>query len=245
MDSIPYVGYESNCGVYVYPQFAVTKGRIIPMNKDGYFAIGRKGIKTSHKAIRFTRGAYPSNLFNLVYQAWGNNGLVALAAWTQALFAEQIRSQLKSLPFYELTGEPGAGKSALIRNLWRCLGREGWEGLDSNKTRPAGRRRSMGAVSNMPVVLIESDRMDGGRLQQSAFDWNDLKTLYDHNGTLGTLGIAKRGNDTDEAMFRAALFISQNASVDSSPAVLERIVHLHFTTAKWQNKPFVDQLNES
>ncbi|MFP3595064.1 hypothetical protein, partial [Chryseobacterium sp. SIMBA_038] len=51
------------------------------------------------------------------------NGLAALSWWTATLFVQQIRSKQESWPFLELTGDAGAGKSSLLRFLWRLLGR--------------------------------------------------------------------------------------------------------------------------
>lgn len=95
--------------------------------------------------------------------------------------------------------------------------------------------RTMAQVSNLPVVLIESDREeegDGskGRPKQ-AFHWDSLKTLY-NGGSLRTTGVKSSGNDTYDPQFRAALFISQNAAVQASPPIMERIVHLWFDKSR-------------
>lgn len=231
VSSLPFVGYDPNSKAYIFPKVAIHAGREIPLNDQGYFNIGKRGIKTNLKSYKLEQGDFNPQILQHLYGAWGVNGLVSLAMWTSILFAQQIRSEYKSLPFFELTGEPGAGKTTLIRLLWRLLGRDNYEGFDPSKARPAGRRRTLAQGSNMPAVFIESDRDDGtNQAKIKSFEWDELKPLYDGGG-LGTLGIAKRGNDTDEPIFQGGLVISQNASVDASTAMLERIVHLHYLRA--------------
>jgi energy-coupling factor transporter ATP-binding protein EcfA2 len=142
---------------------------------------------------------------------------------------QQIRRQHKSFPFLEMTGEPGAGKSTLIETLWHLCGRD-YEGFDPQKATKAGIRRAFNQVSNLPVVLIEGDHIANTDAKQRGFTFDSIKPLYDGRGT-GTLGVAKRGNDTDEPMFNGTVVIAQNASVTGEEALMERIVHLYFTTA--------------
>jgi len=63
----------------------------------------------------------------------------------------------------------------------------------------------------MPLVLIESDRGDEtDKSKNKAFDFDELKPMF--NGrAVGTLGVAKRGNDTEEPLFQGALVFAQNA----------------------------------
>jgi hypothetical protein len=95
------------------------------------------------------------------------------------------------------------------------------------KATPAGRRRAFNQVSNLPVVIIESDRDDGNKdAKQKQFDFDLCKPFFNGRGT-GTLGVARRNNDVEESLFQASLVISQNAEVDGSEALLQRIVHVH------------------
>ena len=84
-----------------------------------------------------------------------------LAFFAASLFVQQIRSRDKSFPLLEFTGDPGAGKSTVLEFLWKLLGRDDYEGFDLLKSTAAGRRRAFSQVSNLPVVIIESDRDDG------------------------------------------------------------------------------------
>lgn len=82
-------------------------------------------------------------------------------------------------------------------------------------------------MSNLPVVLIESDRDNGEKdAKQRQFSFDEMKPFFNGRGT-GTLGVAMRGTGTEEHLFQGTLIISQNAGVDGSEALLQRIVHCH------------------
>lgn len=230
IQSIPYVGYYADLGVYVYQKFAVYKGREIVLNDEGYFDLGKLGVKTSMRSPAIVHGKqFSTKWFYDLHTAFGDNGLIALGFWTATLFVQQIRRQHKSFPFLEMTGEPGAGKSTLIETLWHLCGRD-YEGFDPQKATKAGIRRAFNQVANLPVVLIEGDHIANTDAKQRGFTFDSIKPLYDGRGT-GTLGVAKRGNDTDEPMFNGSVVIAQNASVTGEEALMERIVHLYFTAA--------------
>ncbi|WP_299144704.1 hypothetical protein, partial [uncultured Vibrio sp.] len=64
--------------------------------------------------------------------------------------------------------------------------------------------------------------------KQKGFDWEETKPLY--NGrSVRSRGMKTDGNQTYEPPFRGALVIAQNAPVDATPAVLERILHLYMS----------------
>ncbi len=126
-------------------------------------------------------------------------------------------------------GEGGAGKSTLIEFLWKLCGRRDYEGFDPSKSSLAARARNFAQVSNLPVVLIESDRESrtGEKTHVKSFDWDELKTAY--NGrSVRARGMATGGNETYEPPFRGAIVISQNNAVSASDPILQRIVHLTF-----------------
>ncbi|MGK5615565.1 bifunctional DNA primase/helicase, partial [Proteus mirabilis] len=103
--------------------------------------------------------------------------------------------------------------------------RENYEGFDPNKGSIAGRARSLAQVSNLPVCLIESDRTQGNT-KLRAFDWNELKNIYD-GGLLRSVGRKGGSNDTEELIFRGAIVIGQNAPImTEDTAIPERLIHL-------------------
>lgn len=243
--SIPFIGYEPQSKLYVYGDFGYRHGRLIELNKEGYLKSDNIGIRTSFRGFKLHRGKHNPEWFNDFIQVFHWQGITTLAFWLGSIFAQQIRSRDKSFPFLEVTGEPGAGKSLLLEFCWKLVGRENHEGMDPTKGSAAGRRRTFAQVSNLPVVLIESDRGDDVDSKSKQFDFDELKPLFDGRG-LGTLGVAKRGHDTEESIFQGALVIAQNATVEASEAVIQRIVHCHVTRdhhshqseklAKWFNQ---------
>lgn len=237
VQTIDFVGYSKEHGCYVFADVAVKDGTLHLLNDEDFFDVGRLSIKTISGSAGLTLNAtlkeFRQDWLDLLWRAFGAKALVALAFWLGSLFAEQIREgdgiKHKSYPFLEVVGEPGAGKTTLIEFLWKLCGRRDYEGFDPSKSSLAARARNFAQVANLPVVLIEGDRGDDGA-KARGFDWDELKTAY--NGrSVRARGIKNGGNETYEPPFRGAVVISQNAEVNASEAVLQRIVHLYFDRA--------------
>ncbi|OEY67441.1 toprim domain-containing protein [Marinobacter sp. X15-166B] len=232
VETIDFIGYSKEHETWVFPELAVNAGNIYDLNEEDYYDIGRMSLKTLSASVSLSinssRSEYRRDWALDLANCFGPKGVVALAFWLGSLFAEQIRAEHKSYPFIEIVGEAGSGKSTLIEFLWKLVGRTDYEGFDPNKSTAAGRSRNFAQVSNLPVSLIESDRDQEGGNKQKQFDWDELKTLY--NGrSLRARGLKTSGNETYEPPFRGSVIISQNAQVEASDAILQRIVHLKFT----------------
>ncbi|WP_299594302.1 toprim domain-containing protein [uncultured Microbulbifer sp.] len=235
VETIGYLGYDKTCQVYVYQDFAYHNGRPLKLNSQGYFIAGKNRIKTGFKSFYLHhRDEFDHTWVHDYHQVFSHLGMVALAFWMGSLFAEQIRAELKVFPFLELTGEHGAGKSTVIEFLWKLCGRDDYEGFDPSKATFAARTRAFSQLSNLPVVLIESDRQND-KAKKGAFDFEELKTAYNGRAIRST-GAFNRGNDTVEPPFRGSIVIAQNDTVDGSPALLSRIVHCHATKAHFSEK---------
>jgi len=227
VQTIDYIGYAKDHKTYVFGDLAVKEGSVHELNDEDYFDIGRLNLKTLTHSPQLTisrdRNAYSDQWLDLVWACFGAKGLVALTFWFGSIFAEQIREKQKSYPFFELVGEAGSGKSTLVEFLWKLVGRRDYEGFDPSKSTPAARSRNFAQVSNLPVVLIESDRE--GDDAKKKFDWDELKTAYNGRAVRST-GVKNSGNETREPPFRATVVISQNARVEASEAIMQRICHI-------------------
>ncbi len=226
--TVPFIGYDKESKVYIFPDFAFHNGKLHDVNEHGFISIGKERLKCGFKSMNILK-AKSINLdwINDFIESFSSNGLVLMSWWLGSLFAEQIRSKQQSWPFLEYTGDQGAGKSTQIEFMWKCMGRDNYEGFDPSKSTHAGRSRNFQQVSNLPVILLEGDRAEQGA-KQRGFDMDELKTAY--NGrSIRSMGIKKRGAETEEPEFRGAILISQNATVSGSDALLSRIIHCHCT----------------
>jgi hypothetical protein len=246
VNTIDFVGFSKEHNAYIFNDFAVKNGKIYEANSQDYIEIGKLSIKTLSGSFKFEIGkahAYNAEWPDLIYQAFGVKGLVALTFWFGSLFAEQIRAAQKSYPFLEVVGEPGSGKTTLIEFLWKTFGLEDTEGFDPSKSTFASIRRKFAQVSNLPIVLLEGDREEASKYKK--FDFNQLKDSY--NGrAFGERGIKNAGNETYAPAFKAAVVISQNADVQGSDAVMQRIVHLNIDKDNHtpDTRRAADQLNQ-
>lgn len=245
VDTVDFIGYSHEHKAWIFPDRAVSGGKVYPINDEDFFEIGKLSIKSLNASLHLhigDRKKYQPIWTDLVYRSFGAKGIVAAAFFLGSLFAEQIRDAHKSFPFLEIVGEANAGKTTLIEALWKSVGRENYEGFDPNKASPAGRSRIMTQVANLPVSFIESDR-EGKDAKQKQFDWDELKTAYNGRASRVT-GVKNGGNDTKEPLFRGSILISQNAQVNASEAIMQRIIHLYFDTSRHtpEGKQAADEL---
>ncbi len=248
VETIPFVGYSAEHGAYIFGDLAVKDGKTYALNDEDYFDLdnGKLALKTLNHSLGLQINGNTAELRTdwpgLIWQCYGPKGIVALTFWAGSLLAEQIRAFHKQFPFLEMSGEGGTGKSTLIEFLWKLMGRTGHEGIDPSKSSLAGRTRHLTQVSNLPVVLIESDRGEDTARGKS-FDFEELKPLF--NGRIGrSIGVKNAGNDTYDPPFRGTVVIEQNAPVDGKPQVLSRIVQMTFDKSRHspENKLAADTL---
>lgn len=235
VETLDFTGYSARHQCYILGNLAVFNGNVIPVNDEDFFDVGKNSVKSLMKIdldINSNTNEYCETWVPLLWNSFGEKGLISLVYWFGSLFSEQIRQLDKSFPFLEIVGDPGSGKTTIIEFMWKLFGRENYEGFDPSKSTPAGRSRSMSQVSNMPVVLIEGDRR--AEAKKAAFEYDELKSLY--NGrSIRSRGVNTSGNHTYEPPFRGSIVIAQNDVIDASPAVLERIIHI-YTDKRSQNE---------
>jgi len=238
VETVDYVGYSLEHDAYILGDVAVSSsGKVVKVNKQDYFDLDGLRIKSLNQSVQININPrierYSEAWVPQLWAAFGAKGYTALAFWMGSLLAEQIRNQHKFFPFLEIVGQASAGKTTLIEFLWKLIGREGYEGFDPQKSTPSGRARNLAQVSNMPVVLIESDRETTGqdsKPHHKSFDWDELKTAFNGRSPRAR-GMATSGNETYEPPFRGAIVISQNAPVVAGEAILTRICHVFTSRA--------------
>ncbi|MEJ1390105.1 MAG: toprim domain-containing protein [Candidatus Sedimenticola sp. (ex Thyasira tokunagai)] len=237
VDTVDFIGYSKEHRAYIYNDLAVKDGQMVKLNEEDFFEFDSLSVKSLSGSVNLqvnpVREHYKNDWLLQLHTCFGAKGITALAFWFGSLFAEQIREYYKFYPFLEVIGEAGAGKSTLIEFMWKLYGRPDEEGFDPCKSTAAARARKMAQVSNLPVVLIESDREDS--VHARGFDWDELKTAY--NGrSVRSRGQKSSGNETYDPPFRGSIVIAQNNQVNASEAILQRICHLHFTKGEHNAK---------
>ncbi|MFY9351650.1 MAG: bifunctional DNA primase/helicase [Sphingobium sp.] len=239
VEPIPFTGYSRDHQAWLLGDIAVREGKLLAVNDNGFFDLGKKSAKLASrerllKYIETDEACFRTDWLDDFWVAYRAKGLVTLAFWTGALFAEQIRAEQQSYPFLELIGQPGSGKTSLIMFHWKLLGRVLYEGIDPNRATAAGLSRTLAKIAGLPTVFVETKRDNGQVVRASAFDWDELLTAY-NGGAVRVRGVANGGNDTFDPLFRSAILIEQNVAVDASPAMLERIIHLDFNKEGWSD----------
>ena len=229
-----FIGFDTASSAWVYPEFGFHNGRYIPLNEMGFIPAGQNKVKTKvgNSQVKMIHSEHLDESWVGTFEkTFGPIGLIVMAWWLGTLYAEHIRSKYQDWPFLELTGEPGTGKTTLIKFLWRCCGRiDGYEGFDPAKSSVAGRSRTLERYSALPTVVIEADRAEKGGAKKG-FDFNEFKDFF-NGGIIRTTGVKNGGNETVEPPYRGGVLIAQNARVDSDDeAVMERIAHCHSTKA--------------
>lgn len=240
VETVDFIGYSKEHEAWIFGDHAVHKGKLSALNEEDYFDLGRIAVKSLSQSVSLSlntdKQAFAPHVWSdALINCFGSQGVIALAFWLGSLFSEQIRQEQKSFPFLEIVGEAGSGKTTLIEFLWKLVGRSDYEGFDPLKATAAARRRTFNQVAALPTVLIESDRDSEAGAKQRQFDWDELKPLYNGRSP-GSTGVKNNGNETYSAPFRSSIVISQNAQVEASEAILQRIVHMTFTRAGHSEK---------
>ena len=223
-------GYQPENGSYVFHRWAVDAGgQLLHPNKRGHFSIGydhyfKPPIHAEAKAIapENTTPRQVQEIFFLIREAWGLNGVAALSWVVAGWFANQIKQGIGFFPFLSCWGDPSSGKSTLVILLNNIQGREG-EGLPiSQLNSRKGMVRSIGQVSGMFTALLEDNERN-----EKGFDYSMLLTGF-NCGPLQVQAAFSADLQTKEAPFLGSLMFVQNVEPFNSKAERQRVVSLQF-----------------
>ncbi|VFQ42411.1 hypothetical protein [Desulfoluna butyratoxydans] len=146
-------------------------------------------------------------------------GLSFLGFWMGSLVAEEIRKKQHSFPFFELTGEPGSGRYAMLEFCWKLMGQDEYLGFDLFNASVSNQRRVFTQASSMPIVLLDAEEEAGEKgkhARRKRID--DLKLFYDGC------------HSNDDRMVKGGIVFVLDVSKFQSPAFLARVVHCHTVT---------------
>lgn len=161
-------------------------------------------------------------IYQLIQEAWGTNGVSALSWVIAGWFVNQIKEKTNFFPFLSLHGDPASGKSALVTLLNNIQGRLG-EGLPVNQLNSKkGSIRTIGQLSGLFTALLE----DNERTEKS-FDYSITLTAY-NRGPLQVQATFSNDLQTRESPFLGSLIFSQNSEPFNSKAEKQRVISLLF-----------------
>jgi hypothetical protein len=224
------VGFQPEIGAYVFPHWGIdTGGQLLQPDKRGHFRIGhnrfyRPPAHGEAKAITPERitPKQARDIFQLVREAWGMNGIAALSWEITGWFVNQIKEEIGYFPFLSLWGDPAAGKSALVILLNTIQCREG-EGLPiSQLNSKKGMVRTIGQVSGIFTALLEDNERN-----EKGFDYSVLLTGF-NRGPLQVQAAFSADLQTKEAPFLGSLMFVQNVEPFNSKAERQRVISLQF-----------------
>lgn len=226
------IGYQPETGAYIFPRWAVdSSGKPLGPDKRGFFQVSHNQYfrpPTHNEGKDITPTVISKErvreLYSLIGQAWGNNGILAFSWTVASWFVYQIKEAINFYPFVSLHGEPASGKSALTLLLNAIQGREG-EGLPVTQLNSKkGLTRTIGQLSGLFTALLEDNERN-----DRAFDWSIILTAY-NKGPLQVQAAFSNDLQTKENPFLGALLFCQNFEPFNTKAEKQRVISLHFKT---------------
>ncbi|MGX9694922.1 hypothetical protein ACTJNK_31615 [Achromobacter anxifer] len=147
---------------------------------------------------------YPAICANLLWDAFGPEGIAALAYWYGAQCRNYLSQDWTRFPLMQVYGQAGTGKDALIEFLWKLLGRDCYLGWMPHKMTPAALARQLDENDDRAVVLIELDSVPEGFELINVFAGNLPYEVSDHTS----------GQTSKQHWFNgAALFVPESQHV--------------------------------
>lgn len=218
-------GYDKESDCYIFKDFAINrKGEMVLPNSKGFFELSRSDQirPAQYPTINPIKGTTPKEVYTLIYQAWGNQGIIEIAWEVAGFFVHRIKKQIGFFPFLSSWGATQVGKSMLARimNALQCFDEEG---LPTKKVNTGkGEIRKLAQRAGLFKALLESNNEDNIR-----FDLDALLTMFNDN-PLQVRALKSNDIQTVEIPFQSSLLFVQNREPFKTKAQKERVVSVQF-----------------
>ena len=219
-------GYDHKSGFFILKDIAFNlKGQpVLPQNGLFKTCMGAFVRPAPMETIKpMDTGCNVPALYDLIRQAWGDNGIASLSFLFSSLFVNQVKKELRFFPFLSLYGDTQTGKSKLVTILNNMQGLDG-EGLSMcSANTKKGELRELAKISGMMKALIE-----GNNPGKTRFDFESILPLYNYGNPLQIKAIRTNDNRTKDLPFHGTLSFVQNLEPFQSRAAKERVISLKF-----------------
>jgi len=226
------VGYNDGC--YIHSHFMI--------DERGNFHLPDKiGIIKSFEPFEAEDALKPlsepvlnaQKVQNMIYKAWGNQGLVAMAWTVASWFRSQILESAGFFPFLSLYGDPQTGKSNLIKLLQHCQGfRNEGHGLKKADTIKFI-ARSIAQRSNLFYAILEEQ----GK-HDSKFDYPGIiLTGYNGSSIQGRAAFSNN-NKTQSSPLECGIVFVQNFEPFTTQQEKERVFSVPFRISQLSEQSF-------
>lgn len=226
-----FIGYDEKTNCYINRYFSINSdGEIIKPNKDKFFELSDndfiKPFMGNDKCIMIDDEDVQMNIKNLcdlLYDLWGEKGLIAFSWMVASWFVREIKDNptIGFFPFITLYGDSQSGKSSLSEILSRVQGIND-EGITMSKINTKkGEIRKISQFNSLSVALIE------GQERGTKFDYKMVLPLFNNN-ILQHRAKFSNDSETTDLEFLGTLMFIQNSDVFKTKQEKERVIHLKF-----------------
>lgn len=219
-------GYDKESDCYIFKDFAINnkKEKFMLPSEKGFFELSRSEQvrPAQYPTVKPVKGIEPREVYSLIYQAWGNQGIIGIAWEVAGWFVHRIKKETGFFPFLSFWGDTQVGKSMLARfmNALQCLDEEGLPMKKVNTGK--GEIRKLAQRAGLFKALLESN--DGDNIR---FDMESLLTMYNDN-PLQVRALKSNDIQTVEIPFQSSLLFVQNREPFKTKAQKERVVSVEF-----------------
>ncbi|MGF7141462.1 hypothetical protein [Roseimarinus sediminis] len=250
-NAVAVLGYNSAFNLYAFTNAAfcfesrqllfIDELGIVQANGKNYYLPANGKANINNGAYEHDRKFFiqPGKLgfegwTKLFFDAYGNNGALAIDYLVLALFWDIVFDHVGSFPFLFLFGAFGTGKTSLVESLLRLFGRD-YIGIPLNNASQVGLSRTIASRNNTIFYLKEYTQ------ESDQYNQDLILTAYDGSGR--TTGVKSNDNRTQVATVKSAIIFDGNHLPAQNSAVLSRMILLNFENNRF-SKIQLDAYNQ-